>query len=121
LRYHAFIAEQSRKAKAARALYEYLRHKVPADTWLKELVWESVLGKDGIQVPAGDKTKVLNIRFHDEQYSPYFKTDMNLFHMLMMDQTTQIFVYRAERGWLFVFDGIPVGPVPFGQHGYDTR
>ena len=119
--HHGLITEQSRKAKAARNLYESLRHKVHTAQWLPELQWESLVAAEGIPVPTRERHKVLNLRFHDEHLSPYFKTDMNLFHMMMMDDSVDMSIYRAQAGWLFVFDGIPEGPKPFGQQGYDPR
>ncbi|MDQ0188456.1 hypothetical protein JI721_16050 [Alicyclobacillus cycloheptanicus] len=119
--YHALITEQSRKAKAARNFYEYLRQKVNQAGWIPSLQWDVHQAFDGIRVPDRDRYKVLNIRLHDEHMSPYFKTDMNLFHMLMMDDTVDVTVFRAAPGWLFVFDGIPEGPKPFGQQGHDPR
>lgn len=116
---HGLIMEQSRKAKAARNVYDYLKQKVR--THEPPIEWESIHGFDGIHVPDQDKYRVLNVRLHDEHMSPYLKTDMNLFQMLMMDESTDIVVYRADQGWLFVFDGVPQGPKPFGQSGYDMR
>lgn len=121
LLHHGFVSEQSRKAKATRSLYDYLRTKIPSHNWESNFQWENIEAAEGIPVPANDKTKVLNIRFHDEQYSPHFKTDMSLFHMMMMDANVEVKLFRAERGWLFVFEGLPVGPKPFGQNGFDTR
>jgi hypothetical protein len=121
LPHHGFILSLSRKAKAARNLYEYLRQKVKPEEWIPSIQWESVHAYDGIRVPPADRHRVLNIRIHDEHLSPYFKTDMNLFHLLMIDDSVDITVFRADKGWLFVFDGIPQGPKPFGQLGYDTR
>ncbi|MCF8563699.1 hypothetical protein LLE49_02955 [Alicyclobacillus tolerans] len=114
-----FVSEQSRKAKASRNLYEYLRQRVR--THEPPIQWEAISGYDGLKVPLQDKYRVLNVRLHDEHLSPYFKTDMNLFHMLMMDETSDMTVYKADRGWLYVFEGIPEGPKPFGQSGYDMR
>lgn len=119
--HHGLITEQSRKAKAARNLYDSLRHKVASETWLPAVEWETFTAVEGIPVPYRERHKVLNLRFHDEHLSPYFKTDMNLFHMMMMDDSVEMVVYRASPGWLFVFDGIPEGPQPFGQQGYDPR
>lgn len=76
---------------------------------------------EGVAVSQADKYRVLNLRLSEEHLSPYFKTDMNLFHMLMMDDTADMRIYKADKGWLFVFDGIPEGPKPFGQNGYDPR
>ncbi|WDL99663.1 hypothetical protein JC200_23045 [Alicyclobacillus sp. ALC3] len=119
--HHGLITEQSRKAKAARNLYESLRHKVHKTDWLPELQWDHVAAVEGVPVPIRERHKVLNLRLHDEHLSPYFKTDMNLFHMMMMDDDVEMTIYRAAPGWLFVFDGIPEGPKPFGQQGFDPR
>lgn len=120
--HHALILEQSRKAKVAKNLYDYLKQKVNHGEWTPELQWDVHEAVDGIHVPDRDRYKVLNVRLHEEHMSPYFKTDMNLFHMLMMDDTVDVTVYRTTpSGWLFVLDGIPEGPKPFGQQGYDPR
>lgn len=119
--HYGLITEQSRKAKAARNVYEHLRQKVQPSEWTKEITVDDIHGVDGIPVGASDKYRILNMRLHDEHLSPYFRTDMNLFHMLMMDDTSDMWVFRAEAGWLFVFEGIPNGPKPFGQNGFDTR
>ncbi|MBX5436165.1 MAG: hypothetical protein IRZ33_02995 [Alicyclobacillaceae bacterium] len=118
--YHAFVAEHSRKAKAVRGFYEHLRNKLKPEQW-ETTQWEAFRGFDGIRVPQGDKHRVLNIRLQDEHLSPYFKTDMNLFHMLMLDVSADMTIFRSDRGWLFEFDGVPSGPKPFGQMGYDPR
>jgi hypothetical protein len=119
--HHGLILSASRKAKAARNLYEYLRQTVRREEWIPFVEWQSVHAVDGIRVPPHERYRVLNIRIHDEHLSPYFKTDMNLFHLLMIDDSVDVTVFRAEKGWLFVFDGVPSGPKPFGQQGYDTR
>lgn len=120
--HYGLVTEQSRKAKAARSLYDYLRQKVKPIEWSKEVeINPEISGLDGIPVPVQDKYRILNLRFHEEHLSPYFKTDMNLFHMLMMDDSVNVTVFRCDRGWLFIFDGIPMGPKPFGQLGYDLR
>jgi hypothetical protein len=117
---HGLILEQSRKAKAARNLYEYLRQRAKG-VFEPGFVWENYEVRDGVRVAQQDKYRILNIRLHEEHLSPYFKTDMNLFHMLMLDETADVTVYRADRGWLFVFEGIPAAPKPFGQSGFDMR
>ncbi|OFW74878.1 MAG: hypothetical protein A2201_04825 [Alicyclobacillus sp. RIFOXYA1_FULL_53_8] len=117
--YYGLVTEQSRKSKAARNLYDYLRQKVR--NYEPAIQWESIPAYDGIQVPDADKYRVLNVRLHDEHMSPYFKTDMNLFHMLMLDESTGMTLYKTDHGWLFVFEGLPHGPKPFGQSGFDMR
>lgn len=119
--HYGFVSDQSRKAKAARNLYDYLKQKLKPEQWENPPDWEIVQGFEGIRVPQQEKHRVLNIRLHDEHMSPYFKTDMNLFHMLMLDDTAEVVVYRADHGWLFAFEGIPESPKPFGQLGFDTR
>lgn len=116
---YGLIMEQSRKAKAARNVYDYLKQKVRIHE--PAIEWEQIHGFDGVRVPSQDRYRVLNVRLHDEHMSPYLKTDMNLFQMLMMDENTEITVFRADQGWLFVFDGVPQGPKPFGQSGFDMR
>lgn len=118
--HHGLILEQSRKAKAARAVYDSLRSRFRG-TPSAGIEWDTIQANDGIVVHQSDKYRVLNLRFQDEYLSPYFKTDMNLFHMMMMDDSASMSVYRADRGWLFVFEGIPDGPKPFGQNGFDMR
>lgn len=119
--HYGLITDQSRKAKAAKNLYESLRQKVDPSNWQPTAQWETYTGVDGIPVPQRERHKVLNLRLHDEHLSPYFKTDMNLFYMMMMDDSAEMVVFRAPPGWLFVFDGLPEGPKPFGQQGYDPR
>ncbi|MCL6547863.1 MAG: hypothetical protein K6T30_03020 [Alicyclobacillus sp.] len=118
--YHAYVTDQSRKAKAVRGVYEHLKHKLKPQRW-ESVQWDTIRGYDGIRVPQNDKQRVLNIRLQDEHLSPYLKTDMNLFHLLMLDDSADIVLYRSDRGWLFVFEGVPAGPKPFGQMGYDPR
>lgn len=117
-----WISAQSRKAKAVRNLYEFLRRVVKPEEWVPAIEWLTYRGVEGIRVPVSERYRVLNIRIHDEHLSPYFKTDMNLFHLLMIDDTVDVTLFRGEKGgWLFVFDGVPAGPKPFGGQGYDTR
>jgi hypothetical protein len=118
---YALVLEASRKAKAARHLYESLRHhnrnrKLPGE----EKIGDYIV-RDGIQVRQEDRYKILNLRLHDEHLSPYFKSDMNLFQLLMIDHTVDMRVYRADHGWMFVFEGVPSGPKPFGNQGHDMR
>ncbi|GGI95465.1 hypothetical protein GCM10010885_01340 [Alicyclobacillus cellulosilyticus] len=118
--HYGLILEQSRKARAARHVYEYLRQQANG-VFEPAVMWQNIAAWDGVRVPQREKYRVLNIRLHEEHLSPYFKTDMNLFHMLMLDESADVMVYRADKGWLFVFEGIPASPKPFGQSGYDTR
>lgn len=118
--HHGFIMEQSRKAKAVRSLYDYLRHRTKTPP-TESIQWDTIEGIEGVHVPPNERHRVLNIRIQEEHLSPYLKTDMNLFHMLMLDDSVDVKLYKADRGWLFVFDGIPAGPQPFGQLGFDTR
>lgn len=120
--YFALVLEQSRKAKAARNVYDHLRGKVRDKSELiPEIHMENADGTDGIRVEPADKYRILNVRLHDEHMSPYFCTDMNLFQMLMIDENSEMSVFRSERGWLFVFDQLTRGPLPFGQNGFDMR
>jgi len=118
---YGLVTEHSRKARAARNLYENLRGRIKPHEWLPAFEWDSIHAEDGIKVPVQDMHRILNIRFQDEHLSPYLKTDMNLFQMLMLDETVQVFVYKADHGWLFVFDGLLDAPKPFGQSGFDMR
>ncbi|RIV17338.1 hypothetical protein D2Q93_15415 [Alicyclobacillaceae bacterium I2511] len=118
---HCLIMEQSRKAKAVRNLYEYLRQKAKKREGLLSYQWETFAGQEGLRVTIQDRFKALNLRVHDEYMSPYFKTDMNLFQLHMLDDTVDVAVYKTDSGWLLVYDGVPIGPKPFGQAGYDTR
>ncbi|MCL6442827.1 MAG: hypothetical protein K6T83_05105 [Alicyclobacillus sp.] len=118
--YHGLITEQSRKAKAARSVYDYLRQKLRPKMW-ETIEWNSIEGYEGIRIPDSEKHRVLNLRIQEEHLSPYFKTDMNLFHLLMLDDSADMRMFRTDRGWLFVFEGIPDNPKPFGQSGYDLR
>jgi len=118
---YGYISDQSRKFKASRHVYDYLKSHVDRKLWDKGTVWQGIQAGDGIPVPKRDRQKILNLKLHEEHLSPYFKTDMNLFHMLMLDDSAQVRIYKAPKGWLFVFDGIPTAPQPFGQLGYDTR
>jgi hypothetical protein len=120
LAHHGFIMEQSRKAKAAKSVYDYLKQRAKGAP-VADVEWETIHGTEGVLVSAVDKHRVLNIRLQEEHLSPYFKTDMNLFHMLMLDDSATMTLYKGDHGWLLVFEGIPEGPQPFGQDGFDTR
>lgn len=118
----ALVAEQSRKAKATRHVYEYLRGKLKDKSkFIPEVVLEEVQGTEGIRIEPVDRFRVLNIRLQDEYLSPFFKTDLNLFQLLMIDDHSDMSIFRGDKGWLFVFEGLAQGPQPFGQNGYDTR
>lgn len=118
---YGLITDQSRKSKTVRNIYDYLRQKVNQMTWIPTVTWDVYTAIEGVPVPEQDKFRVLNVRIHEEHMSPYFKTDMNLFHMLMLDESAEMTLFRAENGWLFLFEGIPSTPKPFGQLGYDMR
>lgn len=118
--HYGLITDQSRKSKAARAVYETARVRAKGQAVpLGEVA--------GIPVPTGfsiletDRRKVLDIRLQDEHMSPYFKTDMNLFHLLMLDETTEMTICKVPDGVLILFNGLPDNPKPFGAHGHDTR
>lgn len=120
--YYALVLDSSRKAKAVRNLYEVLRGRTRDSSALRNPIqFGDVAGVDGIRVSASDRYRVLNLRIHDEHLSPYFRTDMNLFQMLMIDEETEMSLYRSERGWIIEFEGLAPGPVPFGQNGFDLR
>ncbi|MCL6598010.1 MAG: hypothetical protein K6T81_04650 [Alicyclobacillus macrosporangiidus] len=119
--HYGLVLEQSRKAKSVRHLYEHLQHKVHRREWIPSIQIDSLFGENGIRVPPQERYRVLNLRLLDEHLSPYFKTNLNLFQMHMMDDKVEVTVYRAPKGWLFVFEDVPSGPKPFGQNGYDTR
>lgn len=76
---------------------------------------------EGIIVPPSEIRRFLNLKPVDEHLSPYIKTDLNLFQMHMLDDQVQIKVFKAPHGWLIEYDGVPSGPQPFGNAGYDTR
>lgn len=118
--HHGLVTENSRKARAAKSLYDTLRSRAKGSL-IPSFEWETIQGIEGVPVQQGDKYRVLNLRLQDEHLSPYFKTDMNLFHMLMMDDSANVTIFRSDQGWLFVFEGIPDGPKPFGQNGFDMR
>lgn len=119
--YFALVTEQSRKAKAIRQVYEHLRNKSREKDLLTDIGFEDVKGAAGVWVDPADRYRILNIRLHDEHLSPYFQTNMNLFQLLMLDDQSDMSLYRSDRGWLLVFEDIPSAPQPFGQHGFDMR
>jgi hypothetical protein len=119
--YYAYVLEQSRKAKAVRNLYDHLKSHTKSP-FLPSLTVSDYTLIDGLPIPQQDKNRVLNLKLHDEHLSPYFKSDMSLFHLLMMDDKVEMRIYRAEAGgWVLLFDGIQAQPKPFGQSGFDLR
>ncbi|GLV13696.1 hypothetical protein Heshes_13800 [Alicyclobacillus hesperidum] len=119
--HHALVFDNSRKAKSVRQLYDVLRARAQQEDLLDVAVFGEVIGRDGVRVREPDRYKVLNLRLQDEHMSPYFRTSMNLFQMLMLDESIEMSIFRAERAWLFEFHGVATGPVPFGQNGFDLR
>ena len=118
--HYGLITESSRKAKAAKVLYEYIRQKTRGkaldDSQIAD--WRAT---GGLPVTAGDRFRVLELRLHDEHLSPYFKTDMNLFHLLMLDDSVQMSIWKTADGILFLFEGLRESPEPFGSMGHDVR
>jgi len=119
---YVFISPLSRKAKSTRAAYDYLRlhtQTVAAlSNDLQNIPFECL---EGYSVPVGERYRILNLRIQDEHYSPYVKSDMSLFHLLMMDDNVDMVMFRAENGWLITFEGIQALPQPFGNQGHDLR
>ena len=118
--HYGLLTEQSRKAKAAKGLYEYLKQKARGKTKEASQVaeWQAT---GGLVVASGDRFRVLELRLHDEHLSPYFKTDMNLFHLLMLDDSAEMSMWKTQEGTLFVFEGLRESPEPFGSMGHDVR
>jgi hypothetical protein len=121
LQQYCLVTEQSRKSRSAKQTYEAIRQKLHKSVHIPDGEWNGIKGRDGIQVPESDRFRVLNIRLHEEYLSPYFKTDMNLFQLHMLDENATMSMYRSDQGWLFVFEGVSALPRPFGQNGFDTR
>ncbi|MFX4302552.1 hypothetical protein ACOJUR_09915 [Alicyclobacillus tolerans] len=121
LTFYAFLSDQSRKSKMARYLFDDLWYNSTPQQRLSVSSVEGYNVFQGISLSVDDRQKVLNLHLKDEYLSPYLKTNMNLFHLLMMDEQADIKFFKLENGWLFEFDGIPAGPKPFGQQKYDTR
>lgn len=119
--YYALVTEQSRKAKSTRNFYEYLLKIKQKQDFLPVEVIEGYILTDGIRVPVQDRHRVLNLKLHDEHLSPYFKSDMSLFHLLMIDEGAEMRLYRTELGWMFLLDGVQEAPKPFGNQGFDMR
>jgi len=118
--YYAYILEQSRKAKATRSAYEYVKANTKQPL-LPPITLHDFPLVDGVQVMQQDKHRILNLRLHDEHLSPYMKSDMSLFHLLMMDEKSEMRIYRGENGWMMLFEGVQATPKPFGQSGFDLR
>lgn len=118
--HYVLVTDRSRKAKALRQLYEALVAG-RADAATLEVSVGDIRGQRGVEVRERDRHRVLNLRLQDEHMSPYFQTNMNLFQLLMLDEQTEMSLYRAHRAWLLVFRGVTSGPRPFGSQGYDLR
>ncbi len=118
--HYALVTEHSRKARAARSIYEFMRSKSGAETIICDMLldWAAM---SGYRVPTSERSRVISLRFHDEHLSPYFKTDMNLFHLLMIDEEADISIFKTELGILFTFEGVPDNPLRAGQSGHDMR
>ncbi|MCY0877088.1 MAG: hypothetical protein OWT28_12590 [Firmicutes bacterium] len=114
------LTDQSRKSKAARLLYEHVRTKGKATPTTATQVgpWPVQAGYD---LATTDRARVVDLRLHEEHMSPYFKTDMNLFHLLMLDDKIEMAIYKTSEGILLAFEGLPENPEPFGAHGHDMR
>ena len=118
--HYGLLTDQSRKAKAAKGLYDYLKHRARGKTQEASHVaqWQAT---GGLAVASSDRFRVLELRLHDEHLSPYFKTDMNLFHLLMLDDSVEMSLWKTQEGTLFVFEGLRENPEPFGSMGHDVR
>ncbi len=117
---YGLITDQSRKAKAAKSVYDYIRLRSRGEPLHDEIVLTWPVS-NGVRLVAHDRFRVIDLRLHDEHLSPYFKTDMNLFHLLMIDDKVDMCIYKTADGILFVFDGLPESPHAFGMHGHDMR
>jgi hypothetical protein len=118
--HYGLITQQSRKAKAAKTLYESLRKKSrPAQPTVEAVA--DIPVSDGIQISEAEHGRILALKLQEEHLSPYFRTDMNLFHLLMLERATSMQMFRADRGILIVFEGVPSSPKPFGTSGHDLR
>lgn len=118
--HYGVITEQSRKAKSARAVYEAVRSRVRGPIVpLGQVAGFTVTS--GFRVPESERARILSLGLHDEHMSPYFKTDMNLFQLLMLDESIDMSMYKTQEGVLFVFEGLPTSPQPFGAQGHDPR
>ncbi|AEJ43552.1 hypothetical protein [Alicyclobacillus acidocaldarius] len=118
--HYVLVTDRSRKARSLRQLYETLVAD-RADAARLEVSIGEIHGEGGIELRERDRHRVLGLRLQDEHMSPYCQTNMNLFQLLMLDECTEMSIYRAQRAWLLVFRGVASGPRPFGAQGYDLR
>nr|NNM90736.1 hypothetical protein [Bacilli bacterium] len=118
--HYGLLLDQSRKAKQAKSLFEYIRTKTRSEKLEDTVIFERPVSL-GFRLSLSDRHRVVSLRLQDEHLSPYFKTDMNLFHLIMIDESIDISVFKSQEGILFVFTGLPSSPQPFGSHGHDTR
>ncbi len=118
--HYGLVTDQSRKAKQAKTFYEYVRTKTRSEP-LSDAQVGDIKIHGGFRLLHGDRHRVVNLRLMDEHLSPYFRTDMNLFHLLMIDDSIDMSIFKTPEGILFVFEGLPNSPRPFGVHGYDPR
>ncbi|MCI0184317.1 MAG: hypothetical protein OWR52_12285 [Acidibacillus sp.] len=118
--HYALVTEHSRKSRAAKNVFDFMRTKSEIQQTTIDAIDEGP-ALSGFHVPVVDRARVVSLRFHDEHLSPYFKTNMNLFHLLMIDEETDVSVFKTEDGVLFVFEGIPENPLRAGQSGHDMR
>ncbi|KYP80461.1 hypothetical protein [Ferroacidibacillus organovorans] len=117
---YGLILDPSRKAKPAKQLFEWVK-KLNPESQLKDVVVMDFPVIAGFEIPLLERNRVLSLALQDEHMSPYFKTDMNLFQLLMMDESIAMNIYRTTDGTLFLFEGLPDVPQPFGAHGHDLR
>ena|GEM_PF-1928547 len=118
--HYVLVTDRSRKARSLRQVYENLVAD-RADAARLEVNIGDIRGEGGIELRERDRHRVLSLRLQDEHMSPYCQTNMNLFQLLMLDERTEMSIYRAQRAWLLVFRGVASGPRPFGTQGYDLR
>ncbi|MBF8378654.1 hypothetical protein IW967_12390 [Alicyclobacillus mali] len=118
--HYVLVLDRSRKARSLRQLYEAVVADRAEDARLEVSIGD-IRGQSGIELRERDRHRVLSLRLQDEHMSPYCQTNMNLFQLLMLDERTEMSIYRAQRAWLLVFRGVTSGPRPFGTQGYDPR
>lgn len=118
--HYVLVTDRSRKAKPVRQLYEAVLADRGEPASLEICIGE-IRGQGGVELTERQRQRVLSLRLQDEHMSPYFQTNMNLFQLLMLDERTEMSIYRAQRAWLLVFRGVATGPRPFGTQGYDLR
>ena len=118
--HYVLVTDRSRKARSLRQLYETLVADRAGDARLEVSIGD-IRGQGGIELRERDRHRVLSLRLQDEHMSPYCHTNMNLFQLLMLDERTEMSIYRAQRAWLLVFRGVASGPRPFGTQGHDLR